>query len=135
MVAPLAAWHGCVRALGLVALLLTVVSTTLLSGDTAVGPVPAVAATGPIVEAADFPTIQAAVDSLEATGGTVRLAAGTQLLPAKLRVYSNVTVAGAGLDRTILKFAPGVEDHLVSNASLSKGNSNIVIRDLTLQGQ
>jgi polygalacturonase len=72
---------------------------------------PAVAAPAAlVVNSNDFPSIQAAIDSVRDSGGPVRIPAGTHLLPAKVRVYSNVTVFGDGMDRTILKFASGVQD-------------------------
>lgn len=89
----------------------------------------------PVINAADFPSIQAALDSLASSGGAVYIPAGTHSLPAKIRVFSNVTVFGAGMDQTVLQFAPGVVDHLMSNSSLTAGNTNLVVRDLTLAGR
>lgn len=89
---------------------------------------------GGTVDATDFPSIQAAIDSLEGIGGAVYIPAGEHLIPEKLRVYSNITVFGAGMDQTIIRFEPDVEvDHMLSNDS-SGGYENMVIRDLTLQG-
>ncbi len=88
---------------------------------------------GGTVDATDFPSIQAAIDSLEGVGGAVYVPAGEHLVPEKLRVHSNITVFGAGMDQTIIRFEPGVKDHMISNDS-SSGYENIVIRDLTLQG-
>jgi hypothetical protein len=66
----------------------------------------------------------------------VYLPAGVYALTAKLRVHSNVTVFGDGLDRTVLRWAPGVaHDHMMSNANLADGNVNIQIRDVMLDGQ
>ncbi|HET6584044.1 MAG TPA: right-handed parallel beta-helix repeat-containing protein [Nannocystaceae bacterium] len=91
-------------------------------------------AAGGTVDASDFPSIQAAIDSLEGIGGAVYIPAGEHLIPEKLRVYSNITVFGAGMDQTIIRFEPGVEvDHMLGNDS-SGGHENMVIRDLTLQG-
>lgn len=99
-----------------------------------VSPASAAVAAAPTINSNDFPSIQAAIDSLRYTGGSVRIPAGAHLLPAKVRVYSNITVFGDGMDQTILKFAPGIQDHMMSNSSLSSGNANIVIRGLTLSG-
>jgi hypothetical protein len=89
---------------------------------------------GGTIDATDFPTIQDAIDSLEGIGGAVYIPAGEHFVPEKLRVHSNITVFGAGMDQTIIRFEPGVEkDHMISNDSGS-GYENIVIRDLTLQG-
>lgn len=118
----------------IVALLLAVVVGAGGNQGLEIAPPPA-GASAPPISSNDFPSIQAAIDSLELTGGAVRIPAGLHLLPAKVRVYSNITVFGDGMDQTILKFAPGVADHMLSNASLSKGNANITVRDLTLQGQ
>lgn len=91
-------------------------------------------ADAPVVDATSYPSIQAALDSLRHSGGSVYISAGVHVLPKKLRVYSNVTVFGEGVDVTVLQLAEGVVDHLMSNSSLSGGNSGIVIRDLTLAG-
>jgi parallel beta-helix repeat protein len=89
---------------------------------------------GGTVDATDFPSIQDAIDSLEGIGGAVFIPAGEHLVPEKLRVHSNITVFGAGMDQTIIRFEPGAEkDHMISNDSGS-GYENIVIRDMTLQG-
>jgi parallel beta-helix repeat protein len=86
------------------------------------------------VDATAFPSIQDAIDSLEGIGGAVYIPAGTHFIPEKLKVYSNITVFGAGMDQTIIRFEPGVpDDDMISNDS-SSGFENIVIRDLTLQG-
>lgn len=86
------------------------------------------------VNAGDYPTIQAAIDDLHDTGGVVEVAAGVHKLPAKLKIHSNITLRGAGMDRTIFKLEKGVDDHMLSNSGLRRGSSNIVIRDLTLRG-
>lgn len=86
------------------------------------------------VDASLFASIQDAIDSLEGQGGAVYIAAGTHEITEKLRVHSDITVFGAGMDATIIRFADGVEpDHMIGNDSQS-GRENIVIRDLTLQG-
>src|SRR4051794_31706093 len=61
------------------------------------------------------PAIDAARDS---GGGRVRLPAAVYLLTAKISVHSNVTVYGDGMDRTILRWAPGATtDTMMSNGS------------------
>lgn len=78
--------------------------------------------------------IQAALDSIKASGGTVYAPAGTYLINEKVRVYSNTTLFGDGIGATIIKFNDNVPvDDMMSNDSTS-GQQNIVIRDLTLQG-
>ena len=92
------------------------------------------AAQGSTVHIKDFPSLQAAVDSIRQTGGAVYVPAGEYTLPAKLRLYSNTAVFGDGMDRTVLRLAPGVVDHLVSNNSNATHSTNITLRDLTLAG-
>jgi parallel beta-helix repeat protein len=91
------------------------------------------AADGPIVDARDFATIQQAINSLP-EGGTVLVPAGVYDVQQKIRLPSHVELRGAGIDRTILVLADGVRDHLISNANLVEGNTNITIRDLGLRG-
>ena len=82
--------------------------------------------------------IQPAIDSAYANGGgTVRLPAAVYLLTTKVRVQDNVTLYGDGIDRTILRWAPGItpESAMMSNATVSDGNTNIQIWSLTLDGQ
>src|SRR3954466_12765862 len=68
--------------------------------------------------------IQPAIDAAHNNGGgRVHLPARIYLLTAKVRVHSNVTVYGDGVDRTILRWAPGTPlDHMMSNATLGDGN-------------
>ncbi len=99
-------------------------------------PTPSGGSVGPprIISVAQFQNnIQAALDSIKSSGGAVYLPAGTYTVPEKVRVYSNITLFGDGMDRTIIEMAPGVKDDLVANDS-TKGQENIVIRDLTLKG-
>ncbi|MFN8524074.1 MAG: right-handed parallel beta-helix repeat-containing protein [Chloroflexota bacterium] len=97
-------------------------------------PVSAQAWPGVHVVSSSYASIQAAIDAVRDTGGSVRIPAGTHFLPAKIRVYSNVMVYGDGMDVTILKFAAGVDDHMMSNSALTAGNGNFAVRDLTLSG-
>lgn len=84
--------------------------------------------------AADIqPAIDAARDN---GGGRVRLPAAVYLLTSRIRVHSNVTVYGDGIDQTILRWAPGATvDHMMSNGSTGNGNTNIQVWGLTLDGQ
>ena len=86
------------------------------------------------LNARDFPTIQAALDHLPKSGGTVLVPAGVYTVTGKIRLRSGVELRGAGIDRTILILGDGVRDHLISNADLAEGNANITIRDLGLRG-
>jgi parallel beta-helix repeat protein len=108
--------------------LLSALAALLWPGEVALG------AEGPTVSARDFSSIQRALDSLPPEGGTVLVPAGVFDILEKIRLPSNVELRGAGIDRTILVLADGVRDHLISNADLVGGNTNIIIRDLQLQG-
>ena len=54
------------------------------------------------VSAADYPSIQAALDALPAEGGRVYIPAGTYILKGSLKPRDNVTISGAGA-ATVLK--------------------------------
>jgi len=90
-----------------------------------------------MVAPGDAAGIQPAIDAArDAGGGAVYLPAATYALKAKLRIHSNVTISGDGMDQTMLRWAPGIHrDHMMSNANLADGNENIQIRDLMLDGQ
>jgi parallel beta-helix repeat protein len=90
-----------------------------------------------MVPAGNAAAIQPAIDAArDAGGGSVYIPAAVYLLTEKVRVHSNVTLFGDGMDRTILRWAPGATlDHMMSNGSLTAGNSNIQIWNLTLDGQ
>ncbi len=78
--------------------------------------------------------IQAALDSIKTSGGSVYLPAGTYAITEKVRIFSNTTLFGDGMGVTIIKFADNVSvDEMMANDSTS-GQQNIVIRDLTLAG-
>ena len=81
--------------------------------------------------------IQPAIDAARDNGGgRVRLSSGVYLLTAKIRVHSNVTLYGDGMDQTILRWAPGATiDHMMSNGSTGNGNTNFQVWGLTLDGQ
>jgi parallel beta-helix repeat protein len=64
----------------------------------------------------------------------VLLPAGVLEVREKIRLPSHVELRGAGIDWTIMVLDDGVRDHLISNADLADGNTDIVIRDLQLQG-
>ncbi len=87
-----------------------------------------------VVNARDFPTIQAAIDSVKDTGGTVYAPAGVWVVPAKVRLYSYVTLFGDGMEKTVIRLADGVVDHLMSNNSVSTTSTNIGIWNLSLSG-
>jgi len=107
---------------------LAILGTLLLTAGTAR------AVDGPTVNARNFGTLQQAGDSLPRSGGTVEVPAGVYDVHDKIRLRSHVELRGEGIDRTILVLADGVRDHLISNADLVQGNTDITIRDLQLQG-
>jgi parallel beta-helix repeat protein len=79
------------------------------------------------------PAINAARDN---GGGRVRLPAALYLLTAKISVPSNVILYGDGMDRTVLRWAPGRDaDTMMSNSSSGNGNTNLQVWDLTLDGE
>ena len=87
-----------------------------------------------VLNAAEFGSIHEAVDALPAEGGTVIVPAGVHTVSEKIRLRSHVELRGEGMDRTVLVLADGANDHLLSNASLTTGNTDITIRDLRLRG-
>jgi len=95
---------------------------------------PASAVERPVLNAADFGTIDQALQNLPTDGGTVFVPAGVYSLSEKLRLRSNVELRGEGMEQTVLVLADGANDHLISNSSLTGGNTKIVIRDLGLRG-
>jgi parallel beta-helix repeat protein len=81
--------------------------------------------------------IQQAIDAARSIGGgRVHIPAGTYQITSKIRVHDNVYVYGAGIDQTILRWAPGASiDNMMSNATVGDGNTNIQVWDLTLDGE
>lgn len=80
--------------------------------------------------------IQAALDQVKATGGAVYLPAGTYLIKKKIRLFSNTTLFGDGIDKTILQLDESLlahEDGIIGNDT-NYGHKNIVLRDMTLRG-
>jgi len=86
------------------------------------------------VNARDFASIQDALDSLPDEGGTVVVPAGVHTLAKKIKLGSHVELRGEGMQETVLVLADGANDHLISNSSLIKGNTDITIRDIGLRG-
>ncbi len=79
--------------------------------------------------------IQAALDSIKQTGGSVYLPAKTYIVDKKIRVYSNTTLFGDGVDQTIIQAneALNLADAVVGNDT-NAGQSNIAIREMTIKG-
>lgn len=106
-------------------------ATLLLLGNSS----PTAYAQSGCMDASPFPSIQAAIDSLRNTGGCVRIPAGVHVVSEKVRLYSNITVIGAGIDQTIITPAAGMDDHLMADDSASSRDTGIEVRDLTLRGR
>ena len=104
---------------------------------------------GDVVSAADFgvpfnfsttteaanaaPTIQAAVDAMNARGrGTVYLPAGVYWTSDPIVMKSRVRLMGAGRHATILKLKAGGATHLITNSA--GADVNIEVSDLTVDG-
>jgi len=99
-------------------------------------------------ETGDEAAIQKLIDALGPEGGTVELEAKTYTVRDTIVLRDNVTLAGAGMDKTIIKMADGacaekVEDpwqlkDVVKNENhneqISVGNFGMVVRDLTIDG-
>lgn len=89
----------------------------------------------PVVNVKNFNNnIQQAIDCFKnsTTGGAIYIPAGTYPSTKKISVYSNVTVFGDGIDKTIITASSTTEGGMSNDSS--RGQSNIVIRDLTLKG-
>ncbi len=89
---------------------------------------------------ADEVEINAAmVEAAASGGGVVSLSAGNFAIAATIEIPSNVTLQGAG-DGTILTLADSVTATMITNSETtpgsrdSTGNSNIIIRDMYIDG-
>uniref|UniRef100_A0A6M3XB04 Putative pectate lyase n=1 Tax=viral metagenome TaxID=1070528 RepID=A0A6M3XB04_9ZZZZ len=86
---------------------------------------------------ADEVQIQAAIDALPSGGGEVVLSVGTFTVAAGITIPDNTTLRGAGIGITIIYLADSTDtDNLliVSNEDTSNGNTNIHLRDFTVDG-
>lgn len=78
--------------------------------------------------------IQAAIDAMNREGGgTVQFLAKTYLLRSSLQLRSNVTLAGAGRDVTILDFERRIYGIYSTGTQASGYEKNMAIRDLTVK--
>lgn len=79
--------------------------------------------------------IQAALDSIKSTGGAVYVPAGTYTTDKKIRLFSNTTLFGDGIDQTIINAtsALGADEAAMGNDTAA-GQKNVVIRDMTVRG-
>lgn len=67
------------------------------------------------VEAGAYPSLQAAIDALPATGGTIRLASRAYVLPRPLVLRAGTALVGPATgNRAVLRLAPGIADPVVT---------------------
>ena len=80
----------------------------------------------------DAPAIQAAINSLAITGGTVYFPPCVYELGASLRVdYSNITLEGAGAT-SVLRLMPGVYQDAIDIPALSQNSPTLVLSGDTI---
>lgn len=80
-----------------------------------------------------FSSIQAAIDDLPSTGGTVFVDAGTYTITSSITIPSNVSLIGEGKSSKIFLAANSNVD-LIQNADTTLGNENIIIENLEIDG-
>jgi parallel beta-helix repeat protein len=78
-------------------------------------------------------SIQDALDKLAGRGGTLSLAAGLYTLPAALRLPSNVTIAGTGLDCELF-LDPYAKNFEAAITNAAADLHDVVLRDLVIEG-
>lgn len=78
------------------------------------------------LSAADFPSIQAALDALPPTGGRVFIPAGTYVVKGSLKPRDNVTIVGAG-PATVLKACDLVVAKTTS--AIKVGDTQVTVED------
>lgn len=84
--------------------------------------------------AADYPSIQDAIDSLPPTGGVVFIPAGTYIISTPIKVPANVTLTGEGFS-TYLKLADGANCNVIENMHFESWiDENIVITNMQIDG-
>lgn len=87
----------------------------------------------------DGAAIQKALDCFKNPdygGGAVYVPAGTYIVSDKIRVYSNVTLFGEGIDKTILQLHESMlkdEGGMLANDT-NYGHKNIAVREMTIRG-
>jgi hypothetical protein len=91
----------------------------------------------PVIEVQDLTgaAIQAAIDSLPAEGGEVRLGPGTFEVGRMLRLRDRTSLVGAGPTATVLALLPGTSQHLLTNADAHGGGRDLELRGLGLLGR
>lgn len=79
----------------------------------------------------DTKALQAAIDSLRATGGTVHLGPGTYRITKKLLIYSGITLEGDGVHVTRIFLGDNSNCAMLESVSGAKG---FVIKDIEFVG-
>lgn len=69
-----------------------------------------------------------------AEGGLVHLPPGDHVVHQTIQLPSDVSIIGAGPDRTTITLAPGSSCHVFTNADHAKGNHGIELRGFRLEG-
>lgn len=77
--------------------------------------------------------IQAAVNVLSATGGKIFIKEGTYSISTSILLPDDVILAGAGVS-TKLVLADDVNEPVIRNTDQTNGNDNIVVQDLSIDG-
>lgn len=90
---------------------------------------------GPVLQADNFASLQAALNAVPATGGTVQLSAKTYTIAQTLLVHSNTTLAGTGAS-SVIKLANGANCDMLHNAGMAsgQGDSNIHLVNFAMDG-
>jgi parallel beta-helix repeat protein len=87
-----------------------------------------------IRNAADYPSIQDAIDSLPLIGGTVLIPAGTYIISTPIIVQSHVTLIGEGFD-TLLKLADEANTDVIRNKHrLAWIDEDITVANMQIDG-
>lgn len=89
---------------------------------------------GEVRNVADYLSIQEAIDSLPAAGGTVFIPAGIHVISVSIKVPSHVSLVGAGFD-TVLVLADGANVNVIENMHPSVWlDENIIVANLRIDG-
>ncbi len=87
-----------------------------------------------VVNVAPGESIQAAIDQVnEAGGGVVKLAEGEHVVNEMITLKSNVTILGAGIDKSIILQGEGLEQACL-NIEDKPQVTDLVLKDLTVRG-
>jgi hypothetical protein len=100
----------------------------------AAGSAPAVPGPKVVVTTLTGQAIQQAINALPPSGGTVQLVDGTYAINASLVLHANSALVGASRTGTILRLSAGVNKNVVVNNDVTNGDTNVVIRSLTIDG-